>query len=649
MKSTNRGSASPTSSGAPSSSSSPTAPSSSASKVCVVCGDKSYGLNFNAITCESCKAFFRRNALSTKELFCPFSNVCTITVVTRRFCQKCRLVKCFAEGMKKEHIMSEEDKLMKRRKIEINRAKKNGTTKAHSTHTPDEPPVKVKREFMDVGDSPTTTTDASTPLLDDLELSSNTSSFDGALLPGLDSMVATPSTPSTPAGPPAAQAAEGDEASRYVLPTMEASPTELVNSIIDSPVGSTRVIGHLMKTPHDAILVMEKIINSPKDAIQLIGHFIGSPGDALKIISKIMNSPFDALTIFTKFMSSPTDALEVITKIISSPSDVLQFLQQLMRSPEDGLEIMNKFMNNPAEALRMINSMMNQTKVDSTTTEGGGSGDGGGAVGENGQDESRESESGGGGDSTCHEHLIDNSEAIMNNSAQLKVILDRMGEHLNRASPTSSLSNLPTSSTHDGEAPETPPPQTSDDGGPVTTRTTNAEKEEAEEEEEEKYLGSPAEVQMAAQSPPVIPPHPIFPFIGGTGGGVTTTQDIIDMCINQSVGVNSLDSILCEAIKLEYECAMPGGHGMGGMPNASPSMYASPPGAGMDVRALNDVEQAKLNELILAHQALYAPVDEDISSLIADDYRLKVSCPLPPPCSNWLPPGSPSWCTFYFD
>ena len=35
-------------------------------KVCAVCGDKALGYNFNAITCESCKAFFRRNALKDK-------------------------------------------------------------------------------------------------------------------------------------------------------------------------------------------------------------------------------------------------------------------------------------------------------------------------------------------------------------------------------------------------------------------------------------------------------------------------------------------------------------------------------------------------------------------------------------------------------
>lgn len=93
-------------------------------KICGVCGDRALGYNFNAVTCESCKAFFRRNALKNKEFRCPFTESCDITVVTRRFCQRCRLRKCFAVGMRKDYIMSEEDKVMKRQKIELNRSRK---------------------------------------------------------------------------------------------------------------------------------------------------------------------------------------------------------------------------------------------------------------------------------------------------------------------------------------------------------------------------------------------------------------------------------------------------------------------------------------------------------------------------------------------
>ena len=37
-------------------------------KICQICGDSSLGFNFGAISCESCKAFFRRNAGKLKVL-----------------------------------------------------------------------------------------------------------------------------------------------------------------------------------------------------------------------------------------------------------------------------------------------------------------------------------------------------------------------------------------------------------------------------------------------------------------------------------------------------------------------------------------------------------------------------------------------------
>lgn len=36
---------------------------------CEVCGDKARGCNFDAITCASCKEFFRRNAFKEKASF----------------------------------------------------------------------------------------------------------------------------------------------------------------------------------------------------------------------------------------------------------------------------------------------------------------------------------------------------------------------------------------------------------------------------------------------------------------------------------------------------------------------------------------------------------------------------------------------------
>jgi len=42
-------------------------------------------------------------------------------VCNRRFCKRCRLNKCFQIGMRKEYILTEEEKAQKRLKIEANR------------------------------------------------------------------------------------------------------------------------------------------------------------------------------------------------------------------------------------------------------------------------------------------------------------------------------------------------------------------------------------------------------------------------------------------------------------------------------------------------------------------------------------------------
>ncbi|CAL1526425.1 unnamed protein product [Lymnaea stagnalis] len=81
---------------------------------CGVCGDRALGYNFDAISCESCKAFFRRNALKAKPFICSFEGNCKLDAHTRKFCSGCRLKKCFTIGMKKEWILNE-DQLVKRR------------------------------------------------------------------------------------------------------------------------------------------------------------------------------------------------------------------------------------------------------------------------------------------------------------------------------------------------------------------------------------------------------------------------------------------------------------------------------------------------------------------------------------------------------
>ncbi|KAK2171739.1 hypothetical protein NP493_1030g00015 [Ridgeia piscesae] len=91
-------------------------------KLCGVCGDRALGYNFDAISCESCKAFFRRNAPKGLDYFkCPYDEKCKMDISNRRFCKRCRLKKCFEIGMRKEYILTDDEKARKKQKIEENR------------------------------------------------------------------------------------------------------------------------------------------------------------------------------------------------------------------------------------------------------------------------------------------------------------------------------------------------------------------------------------------------------------------------------------------------------------------------------------------------------------------------------------------------
>ncbi|CAG2177973.1 unnamed protein product [Oppiella nova] len=79
-------------------------------KTCQICGDVSTGYHFDAITCESCKSFFRRSALNPDHFRCYLGGTCNIEVKNRKHCKKCRLNKCFAAGMNTELIYSNKNK-----------------------------------------------------------------------------------------------------------------------------------------------------------------------------------------------------------------------------------------------------------------------------------------------------------------------------------------------------------------------------------------------------------------------------------------------------------------------------------------------------------------------------------------------------------
>ena len=108
-------------------------------KNCRVCGDKALGYNFNAVTCESCKAFFRRNALKDQATKCLFQGSCFIDIRTRRFCPHCRLKKCFDIGMRKEMILDDNERKLRMAKVIQNRQKRKESIETLSTLIKTEP------------------------------------------------------------------------------------------------------------------------------------------------------------------------------------------------------------------------------------------------------------------------------------------------------------------------------------------------------------------------------------------------------------------------------------------------------------------------------------------------------------------------------
>ncbi|XP_043654248.1 nuclear hormone receptor HR96 [Drosophila teissieri] len=509
-------------------------------KNCAVCGDKALGYNFNAVTCESCKAFFRRNALAKKQFTCPFNQNCDITVVTRRFCQKCRLRKCLDIGMKSENIMSEEDKLIKRRKIETNRA---------------------KRRLMENG---TDACDADGGEETDHKAPADSSSSN------LDHYSGSQDSQSCGSADSGANGGQASSPSTQVNP-LQMTAEKIVDQIVSDPDRASQAINRLMRTQKEAISVMEKVISSQKDALRLVSHLIDYPGDALKIISKFMNSPFNALTVFTKFMSSPTDGVEIISKIVDSPADVVEFMQNLMHSPEDAIDIMNKFMNTPAEALRILNRILS-----------------------------------GGGANAAQQ------------TADRKPLLDKEPA-VKPPAPAERADTVIQSML--GNSPPISPPDAAVD----------------------LQYNSPG----VGEQPSTSSSHPL-PYIANSPDfdlkTFMQTNYNDEPSLDSDFSINSIESVLSEVIRIEYQAfnsiqhpasrvkeemsygtqSSYGGCNSAGNNNQShlQQPICAPSTLQLD-RELNEAEQMKLRELRLASEALYDPVDEDLSALMMGDDRIK--------------------------
>lgn len=87
--------------------------------ICQICNDHAIGYNYDVLSCAPCKIFFRRNANQNLETMRCLTGEhhCSVDYQTRRKCTRCRLEKCFSVGMKKEFILTDEQK-QRRKKIE---------------------------------------------------------------------------------------------------------------------------------------------------------------------------------------------------------------------------------------------------------------------------------------------------------------------------------------------------------------------------------------------------------------------------------------------------------------------------------------------------------------------------------------------------
>lgn len=73
---------------------------------CLICDDRASGIHFGVLTCEACKAFYRRTnaTLSTIPLPCS-PNRCEINIHNRNNCPSCRFDKCKRLGMDRENVI----------------------------------------------------------------------------------------------------------------------------------------------------------------------------------------------------------------------------------------------------------------------------------------------------------------------------------------------------------------------------------------------------------------------------------------------------------------------------------------------------------------------------------------------------------------
>lgn len=91
-------------------------------------------IHYGAVTCFSCRAFFRRSIQnqSYEAYKCRKQEQCDINLKSRKSCQKCRFTKCLDIGMKSSWVLSEEERHRRFRKHREKKEQQN-----EQLHAPD--------------------------------------------------------------------------------------------------------------------------------------------------------------------------------------------------------------------------------------------------------------------------------------------------------------------------------------------------------------------------------------------------------------------------------------------------------------------------------------------------------------------------------
>ncbi|XP_033203410.1 nuclear hormone receptor HR96 isoform X1 [Bombus vancouverensis nearcticus] len=566
-------------------------PARETNKICGVCGDRALGYNFNAVSCESCKAFFRRNALKNKDFRCPFTENCNITPVTRRFCQKCRLDKCFSIGMRKEYIMSEEDKVLKRQKIEQNRAKKRPTLESAK-------PSKIKKGYLDecnfddtsMSVNSVVSTASDTYFWESdrkyTDLDANRQNVTESLSP-----VTAASVPS-PSSPPENGAISGSKTLDMMKDSTHNSNSNFENyDHTSSPRGEENDV--------DAER-LRMDFNSPSENQQRLDK-VKSPSHNLekskKSVIGLRKSDQNISDLNSEFASTNNESMKYspefenascYNKFDCSPVQSSQYIEHTSHYRKMSID-MNSGMHTSVQNSEEV--VLNQKQSKETCSE------------EDNFISNKFSQ-----DSTLITKLVNNSNFItkifQNEELLIKIMSDPVVISKLEADPQISHFFKKTGVVTDKEAPSEKEASTQykDDVKPGNNNSSHTFKPILKVKQ--KQVENPILTDLITNSSQEECIKQRDNSSDWNRNLSDVTRDVLQDVQRVPIAVNSIESILCEAIKLEFSTYS----ALGGMETR---------------RVLNDAERAKLNELIVANKALLAPLDEDITNLIGEDCKFK--------------------------